>query len=570
MKRNPGETLFLVALLAALLGPLCLLGPPGLASDDEAVRYVQMKNFALHGTLAIRAPALGLGFAAEDLASGYFEARGGDLVATPPPFFPWLASLFHPVFGDRAVTVLPALFLFLAMLAMGLIFDRLMRRDVLYWLLLAAFLCGSPLFMQGLQFSGMVLALFLIVSALGLASAHFGGRPSGGRLFFASLLMGAAALAGPECLAVALSFHLGAAIVLATQRRIADLKAVLAGAAVGLSAFVLHDVILHGSFPGPYLNFISSFYALSVVRFAALAAALVASAVLLALSRREGIGPVRRAGLSVLALVLVSGAVLVTAARLTVPYLMVFFPAALLVFFGISERIERLRRGKATFEGILAGAIVICLVLGAAVLQPGPRVVLSVWMPMVPLVVVLLAREREAVFSSAGMRLVLAFFCGAALVNGADAAGEQILKYREYNAARIAFLERHTAAGDVLLFEDAGSMHHAGPLFFDRVFLLAKGPADRDRLVGALAAKRAARAYAWTANPMGLAGFDPYRASETPAFQAPPKSGPCCGGSCGPTNFHLVQLGEKRESPLFHAISRAGTARMPGAGREGT
>jgi hypothetical protein len=177
MKRNPGETLFLVALLAALLGPLCLLGPPGLASDDEAVRYVQMKNFALHGTLAIRAPALGLGFAAEDLACGYFEARGGDLVATPPPFFPWLASLFYPVVGERAVDVAPILFVFLSALLLGATLDRVMPRGVLYYLLMAAFLAGSPALLLAYKFSGQSHALCMIAAGLFLLTRHFGAEP---------------------------------------------------------------------------------------------------------------------------------------------------------------------------------------------------------------------------------------------------------------------------------------------------------------------------------------------------------------------------------------------------------
>ena len=53
------------------------------------------------------------------------------------------------------------------------------------------------------------------------------------------------------------------------------------------------------------------------------------------LSLREGIGPFRKAVLSVLSVILLFGAVLLTAARITVSHLMALFPAVLFVFYGI-------------------------------------------------------------------------------------------------------------------------------------------------------------------------------------------------------------------------------------------
>ena len=161
---------------------------------------------------------------------------------------------------------------------------------------------------------------------------------------------------------------------------------------------------------------------------------------------------------------------------------------------------------------------------------------------MVPLVIVLIALERKVIFAARGMFIVLAFFCGVALVNGIQETKEQILKYRDYNASRIAFLEKNTSAGDLVLFDDSGSMEHAGPLFFDRVFLVTRSPGDRVRLVRALTAGKAERAYVWTSIPMGIGGFNPYSAEETPVFPSPPGAKSCCGGSCKEINFYLVRL----------------------------
>ena len=480
MKKRTIDILFLVFALAALAAACFALAPAGLHSNEEGIHYVQMKNFALNGSLAITGPAQQLGFKPANAAgrNGLLEVRSDKLYAVTPPLFPWVASLFYPLCGDRAVDFTPILFVFLSALVLGLILDRVMQRGFLYYFLLAAFLLGSPVFLQGWLFSGMAFALFLIVSALWLAASHWGENPSEVKLIGASFLMGASALLRPECMFLALSFYACAAIVLPTQRRKKELCAVLAGGVFGVATLVLHDVVLYGSFPGPYWQLLLPLYALSPIRVAALGGALVVSTALFIVARRDGIGPVRKAILSTLSLIIVFGVVLLTAARFSVSHLMALFPAVLFVFYGIPGRADRLKEGKGILEGVLAGTVVICLVLGAAILRPGEWIVWSVWLPTVPFVILLLALERERVFAHGGMYIVLAFFCGVAFVNGIEASKDGFLKYKGYNAARIEFLGNHSSAGDAILFGDTSSMEHAGPLFWDRVFIVAGNPGD--------------------------------------------------------------------------------------------
>jgi hypothetical protein len=429
---------------------------------------------------------------------------------------------------------------FLSVLVLGLTLDRVMRRDFLYWLLLAAFLLGSPVLMQGFQFSGMTLALLVIVSALWLLMSHFGDNPSMVKLFLASVLVGASAIVRPECLLIAASFYLCAPIVLLAQTRMKDLGTVLAGSAVSLAVLVLHDVVIHGRFPGPYLQLYMPLYELSPIRVAALGGSLALSFVLMTLSLREGSGPVRKAVLSILSVILVFGAVLLTAARISVSHLMTFFPAALFVFYGMPERIGRMTRER-TLEAILAATVIVCLVLGAAILRPGQWIVFSAWLPTVPFVILLIALERKVIFVARGMYIVLAFFCGVAFVNGIQASKDRILKYRDYNAARIAFLERHTSAGDAVLFSDAASMEHAGPLFSSRVFLVAKSPGDPGRFARQLRERGIDRMYMWTSNPLGISAFDPYGVTP-PTFPLTPGLKSCCEGTCKQKYIYLVRL----------------------------
>jgi hypothetical protein len=545
MEKRPGEVIFLCAALVALAGLFYCLAPAGLASNEEGVQYVQMKNFALNGSFEITSPAQSLGFESADVMGmrGLFEARDGRLYATPPALFPWVASLFFPVFGERTVDFAPILFVFLSALVLGLILDRVMQRDFLYWFLLAAFLLGSPVLMQGFQFSGMALALLLIVSACWLLAGHFGEHPSRAKLFFASVLVGASAIVRPECLVIVFSYFLCTAIVLFTQKRLRDLWTVFASGVFCLAALVLNDGLLHGRFPGPYLATLLPFYALSPIRVAALGGSLALSFVLIVLSLREGIGPVRKAILFILSIILVFSAVLLTAARISIANLMALFPAVLFVFYGVPERLGRLKRGEGTLEGILAATVIVCLAFGVAILRPGSWIVFSAWLPMVPFVILLIALERKVIFAARGIYLVLAFFCGVSFVNGIQESKDRFLKYRDYNAARIVFLEKHTSAGDAILFlGDAGSMEHAGPLFFDRVFLVAKSPGDQVRFAQRLSERGIDRMYVWTVNPLGIKGFNPYGGKAVPTFPPPPGSKSCCGGSCKERNFYLVRL----------------------------
>jgi len=354
--------------------------------------------------------------------------------------------------------------------------------------------------------------------------------------------VGLSAIVRIECLIVVFSYYLCSAIVLFAHRRLGDLWTVFAGGVFCLIVLILHDVVLHGRIPGPYLQLVLPFYALSPIRLAALGGGLALSCVLFILSRREESGPVRKAVLSVLSVILLFGAVLVTAARITVSHLMALFPAVLFLFYGIPERLERLTKGEGTLDAILTAAVVFCLAIGSAILRPGSWIVVTVWLPIVPFVILLIARERKTLFAARGMCLVLAFFCGVAFVNGIEESKKRVLQFREYNAARVAFLEKHTSSGDAVVFDDTGKMEHAGPLFFERVFLVARSPGDQNRLFRTLTAGKVENAYAWTGNPMGLVGFNPYSMEKSPEFPSPPGSKSCCGGSCKGKNDYLVRV----------------------------
>jgi hypothetical protein len=550
---------FLLAALVAVAGLCLIAAPPGLHSNEEGVHHVQMRNFAENGTLEIAWPGHRFEFGSEDLAGrgGFFESRDGRLFAITPPLFPWIASLMYPVLGERAADLTPILFVFLSTLVLGATLDRVMPRGVLYCLLLAAFLAGSPVLPLAYRFSGQSLALCMTVTGLFLLTRPIGaGIRSRLHLGGSAFLTGAAVAASPDFLFAAGSFLLAAGAVFSVQKRWKDLASVAAGAALALAAIVFHDSILQGGFPGPYLHKMFPYYQISGFRSAVFAGCFIVSGALFAVARREGLAPFLRALFTVLPVVLLLVTVSLTAARITVSHLMAVFPAVLFGFYGLPGRVDRLMKREGSLEAILAGTVILCLVLGAVIQRPDLKRVLAVWLPLVPFVILLLGAEHGRIFDdSRGMYVVLILFSGVALLNSLQEVRSNLWLYKDYNARRIEFLKQHTAVGDAILFYDAASMEHAGPLFFERVFLVAARPGDQECFVRQLAERGQGNTYAWTADPFrDVQGFDPYAHESMKQFPMLPRRGSCCGGTCRERYVYLVRLDTR-------AVSSTGAGR---------
>ena len=554
MKQRLGEIIFLSAALAAFAGLCFAVAPPGLYSNEEGVYYVQMRNFALNGSFEIAWPGFRLGFSADDLSGqgGFFESRGSRLYAITPPLFPWISSLLYPILGEGAVDFAPILFMVLSALVLGMTLDRVMPRGVLYFILMASFLIGSPVLLLAYKFSGQSLGLILLVSGLFLLVRHFGTEsPSRGGLAGSSFLVAAAVLAGFEFLFVAVSFLLAAGAVFCIQKRWAELASVAAGAALALAILVLHDSILYGCFPGPYLRKMLPYYEFSGLRSAVLAGCFITSGILFAASRKEGIGPLMRAVLTVLPVVLLLVTVSISAARITVSHLMAVFPLVLFSFYGLPGHMDRLMKREGVIQAILPLTVILCLFLGASIYRPNPGMILAVWLPLVPFVILLLGAEHRRIFDdSKGMFVVLLFFGGVALLNNLQELRSDLWLYKDYNDRRIEFLRQHTSGSDAVLFYDHASMEHAGPLFFEKVFLVASRPGDQERFTRQLAERGHGSACAWTLDPFrDVRGFDPYGHDSMQKFPFPSERSACCGGSCRERSFYLIRLNTGADRP---------------------
>lgn len=537
MGKRHGDKIFFLAVLVALAGMFFALPPLGLQSNTEGARYVQMKNFHLNGSLAIPYPGEALGFAVTDFvrARFYFEPRDGALRTILPPFFSWLSSFFYPLFGDRVVHLLPLLSLFLALVVLGRALGLVMDRGALCFVLLLIFLV-SPVSWHIFGFTEHTSAVFLFVGGLYFLTRYFSKAASPADLFLAFLLTGASVFVMPGFVIALTALTLSCAVVLARERKWRDLALVFLGGLLPVFARALHEQLLYGSVPGPYLASELRHIALSPTRILVLLVILGVPGVLAAVAGRAALRPAVKSGFYFMATLALLGGIAALSFWIDLPDLPALFPLVFLVFYGSGERLDRwLASGKGSLAPVLTTTIFFCVAGGSIVMLGGAGPSGVFFLPVVPCVVLLLGLEQERIFRYRGMYMILALLMLIGVVNGYVPA-KQYYRASNYNAERVTFLRSNTAAGDVIVFGDRGSMEHAGPLFFDRVFLVEGREAGLRHILGRLRDRGVGHCHLWTMDRSMVFRFgNPYNENENEVFPLP-------GGSGGRAGFSLIRM----------------------------
>jgi hypothetical protein len=534
------EPVHYLVLLAALTAVFFTLPPLGLHSNEEGVRFLQMKNFVLNGSLSIPYPAQKLGFGTDDLVSGYgfLESKGGALLAVTPPLFPFLASVFYPLFGDRVVHFLPLLFLFFSIIFLEKTLALIMERGLRTYLLLLAFL-ASPVFMYIFGFSAVSAALFLETLSLYLLVRYYRVSPSLTCLFGSSFALGSTLFFDPRWILLVMAWTLCGVLLLYLRKKASEAAIFVAGAVAAVALWAASDAMLYHAFPGPYLKLLIPFHALWSKRIWVILAVLLLSAAMLLLAEKRSLTSFLKSTTWFLVMFLLTGAILVYSAWMPVITFLVPFPAFLFIFYGLSERLDEFQEGKGSLKLLLTAVAVLYLVLGLTMhvikLPLFPYVLPSV----IPLVVVIMGFEQRRIFEKRAMVGHLLIAIAIAASGGYDLAKNDFIKYTNYNAKRIAFLEESTANGDVVIFKESPSMEHAGPLFFDRVYLVAQQPGHFERILKTLKDRGMSHVYLWSADLSDVSRWgNPYDKGTYRAFPMPST----CRSSCN-NSFFLIRVG---------------------------
>ena len=128
-----------------------------------------------------------------------------------------------------------------------------------------------------------------------------------------------------------------------------------------------------------------------------------------------------------------------------------------------------------------------------------PDVSVRYCLEIVPFVIVFVAAEEKRIFSAKPAWVLLAGLLLASASFGLLGLKNDVWPFVKYNAQRVEFLKRHTANGDVVVFEHNRLMEHAGPLFFERVYLVARDSSQLAEIEGRLRSRRVATYYYyWT------------------------------------------------------------------------
>lgn len=142
--------------------------------------------------------------------------------------------------------------------------------------------------------------------------------------------------------------------------------------------------------------------------------------------------------------------------------------------------------------------IVVFLSLTSYFMYKNPDVSVRYCLEIVPFVIVFVAAEEKRIFSAKPVWLLLAGLLLASAGFGLLGLKNDVWPFVKYNAQRVEFLKQHTASGDVVVFEENRLMEHAGPLFFERVYLVARDSSQLAEIEGRLRSRGVATYYYWT------------------------------------------------------------------------
>ena len=492
----------LFAVVAIALTVMFFILPPfGLHTTDEGVKFIQMENFALHGTFALQYPGEGIGLdkSHANPVNASIWARSGEIDVMFPPLFTWMSSLFYALLGARATHFLPLLALFLSLIVISRIGRLLTDQAIAHYGILLTFLLASPALFYSLTFYEHTPALFLVLCGLYFLVLHFKITRNATDLFLSSLFIASAVFFRTEIILLIAAFGIAVSTTFAITKKKRELFAILIGLSLPVAVCAIFNHVAYGTLPSIHYvanvshhDYQARSFLLSSAVFSGIAFSWVIAGKIEAPSERVGS---TRFFLSIL---FVAFALFYRIDTPVTDFLMAF-PLAFVLFL-MPNAAEATDHGQHDLREILVVTSLVFLSL-LAVLLDGPfsrnaRFAL----PVMPFIMTLILLDWRTLFKEKGIVCVCALLLLIGAITSFLSIKNDLLPFMQLNEARVQWLSKQTEHKDVIIFENEPLLRHAGPLFFNRIFIVEESPREVKRLVDHLSEKGFTRCFFLTNN----------------------------------------------------------------------
>jgi hypothetical protein len=175
----------------------------------------------------------------------------------------------------------------------------------------------------------------------------------------------------------------------------------------------------------------------------------------------------------------------------------VAFPLVLFIFFAVSARGEKILSEPMSLGNILFVTVSGFLLLVCWPFTGNTEGNAGYCLAVIPFIIVLVGHEEKKIVSSKPMIALVLALLGFSACYSAYTLKTVIWRYKQYNTERIAFLKAQTMPGDVIICDSQPRLEHGGPLFFERIFVVADSQCQLSQVVTLLKEKEIGHAYLW-------------------------------------------------------------------------
>ncbi|NQT29980.1 MAG: hypothetical protein HQ596_05365 [Candidatus Saganbacteria bacterium] len=472
LKKIFSPTNLILAIMAVILVFAYFTLPElGLHSNDGGAKYMQMKNFYLKGykSMEIDYLAKDIDPQMEHAGTGrVFVEKNGKLVCSYNPVFAYATSLFYPMLGNRAVHLFPLLCFFLSIIILTRILKMLMPENFLYYILLLTYACASPVLLYSFLFWEHMPAILLIMLSMFFLVRFLAKSASNGNLFWAFFFVSLGLFFRPE---TAILLGAMAAVLLfffIAKKQAAKIAPMVLGIVVPAGAYFAANLMFYGNLIGLHGENIWGFSFFP--RFQTLVFVIFFVAIFLITHKvrnNKAIFPF----IDFLPIIWL-GFLLVFLNKSPVDTLFAQFPLCLLLFYNISGALNEEGHLKFNLANVVLGTFIIFVSLTALFGYNNPSHSIRYLLPVIPLVFVFLAVKSESFTQNRGIYAMVILLVILSLLSTGFRLQTSILRYKFFNQKRHEFIADNTKSEEVIIFVGNPLMEHAGPLYFERKFMV--------------------------------------------------------------------------------------------------